>query len=70
MLVDLASTGKIATVLSTSLVNQYEAAMACHADIVTFNVQDFQPPSHFGVRVFKRNEALKLYQRGLSHGEE
>lgn len=122
MLVDLASTGKIATVLSTSLLSQYEdvlfrpehrmegwadedlfalvdsllvpalrvqsafsyrpslqdagdelvleAAIAGQADIVTFNVRDFQPASRFGVRVFKPNEALKLYQGGLSHGEE
>ena len=122
VLVNLASTGKIAAVLPTSVGSQYEdvlfrpehrregwadedlfalvdsllvpavrvqsafsdrpslqdagdelvleAAIAGQADIVTFNVRDFQPASRFGVRVFKPSEVLKLYQGGLSHGEE
>ena len=122
VLIDLASTGKIETVLTSSLGSQYEdllhrpehraegwtdedlfalvdpllgparwirsdfsyrpslqdagdelvleAAIVGQAHIVTFNVRNFQPASRFGVRVFKPSEVLRIYQGGLSHGEE
>lgn len=48
-----------------------EAAINGRADIVTFNVRDFEPASRFGRRVLRPGEALlELYKGGLAYGEE
>jgi putative PIN family toxin of toxin-antitoxin system len=48
-----------------------EAAINGRADIVTFNVRDFEPASQFGIRILRPGEVLReLYQGDLSYGEE
>lgn len=48
-----------------------DAAINGNADLVTFNVRDFQPASRFGVRVLRPGKVLRKFYEGSSeHGEE